>query len=310
MIIEHCHSKNLNFGDDLNLWLWPQILGDYLNQDDDIIFMGIGTIINQKRYVKYLSHARKIVLFGSGASIGALPTIDEQWVVYGVRGPDTARRLALGEDMVIGDPAYLLRNIDTLPDAIKDTEKTIGFIPHHRSEDYVDWIPLCNEVGLRYISPRQPVVDFLAQLRGCEKVITEAMHGAITADALRIPWMAISFSPNFNSQKWEDFLESMDISITSIHKIPFAQNKIRSPGRYIEHGIKHSINSLVGYPHSWAKVPFTFPWSFQRRKIEITNALTDLMNGDFTLSTDLTLNTIIARQLQAIERFKTEYPFA
>ncbi len=35
-----------NFGDKLNPWLWSQLLPNYFNDDTEIAFLGIGTLIN------------------------------------------------------------------------------------------------------------------------------------------------------------------------------------------------------------------------------------------------------------------------
>jgi hypothetical protein len=37
-----------NFGDELNRWMWPALLGDEISgADEDILFVGIGTILDQ-----------------------------------------------------------------------------------------------------------------------------------------------------------------------------------------------------------------------------------------------------------------------
>lgn len=118
---------------------------------------------------------------------------------------------------MIGDGAYLLRKVKLAP--VKQVHE-IGFIPHHGSEKYVDWQSLCDSIGIQFISPKQPVDDFLVQLKSCKRVISEAMHGAIVADAMRIPWTPVKFSPFFCEEKWYDFAECMQLKLR-FHSLPF-----------------------------------------------------------------------------------------
>ena len=64
-------------------------------------------------------------------------------------------------------------------------------MPHQMSARRVNWEPICREVGLRYVDPRWPVARILEELCQTGVLITEAMHGAIVADALRIPWTPV-----------------------------------------------------------------------------------------------------------------------
>ncbi len=75
-----------NFGDDLNLWLWPKLLPDFFDQDDGILFLGIGSIINDT----YNAAAKKII-FGAGyvpryCSTPNSPDVSgENWDIFFVR---------------------------------------------------------------------------------------------------------------------------------------------------------------------------------------------------------------------------------
>jgi succinoglycan biosynthesis protein ExoV len=50
-------------------------------------------------------------------------------------------------------------------------------------------------------------------------VVTEAMHGAIVADTLRIPWIPVVCSPEIATFKWRDWTASLDLPYRPI-KIP------------------------------------------------------------------------------------------
>lgn len=45
MKLYYYESKLGNFGDDLNKWLWDELLPDYFDNDESVRFSGIGTII-------------------------------------------------------------------------------------------------------------------------------------------------------------------------------------------------------------------------------------------------------------------------
>ncbi|MEP7113232.1 MAG: polysaccharide pyruvyl transferase, partial [Ilumatobacteraceae bacterium] len=82
------YYQHANFGDALNLWLWPKLISaDSFDDDASSIFVGIGTLINNR----LPSDAFKIV-FGTGVGYGEpVPTVDQNWKIYCVRGPLSAR---------------------------------------------------------------------------------------------------------------------------------------------------------------------------------------------------------------------------
>jgi succinoglycan biosynthesis protein ExoV len=53
------------------------------------------------------------------------------------------------------------------------------------------------------------VLDALQKTRA---LLTEGLHGAIVADAFRIPWTAIKSSPALLDFKWEDWCRSIGIA--------------------------------------------------------------------------------------------------
>ena len=106
MIIEYCRTKSYNFGDDLNPWLWPRLLGDeLLSKDDGTRLIGIGTLLTHKRLHVQLKNAKELIIFSSGTWDDRAPALPAKCRVYGVRGPRTAKRLGLSADKAIGDGA-------------------------------------------------------------------------------------------------------------------------------------------------------------------------------------------------------------
>src|SRR5882724_1568577 len=87
----HLHywtSQHGNFGDDLNVWLWPSLLPGMWDPSDGIVFVGIGTILTEA-----IPPGRRRIVLGSGVGYGVLPRDfgAPGWRVYGVRGPLSAR---------------------------------------------------------------------------------------------------------------------------------------------------------------------------------------------------------------------------
>ncbi|PSW11830.1 succinoglycan biosynthesis protein exov [Photobacterium rosenbergii] len=299
MKLEYCHSETYNFGDDLNPWLWPKLLGNTINESSETYFLGIGTILTKKRVNERLKDAKKLIIFSSGAWDEELPILDERCQVLGVRGPRTAHKLGLSTDKAIGDGAYLLRKVE-LPQP-ESKPSGIGFIPHHRSEDYINWQAVCEQAGLKFISAKQPVEDFLVALQGCEKVVTEAMHGAIVADALRIPWVGAKFSPAFNEEKWYDFSEHMGISL-QLETLPFMSQFNMKIGKACENILKSALAKIFPTPNKWHRLPAIFKvatdddLAILSKKLK---AIADACPGQ--LSTDERVEEVTERQYQLIK---------
>ena len=305
MIIEYCRSKTYNFGDDLNPWLWPKLLGDeFFTQQDGVYFVGIGTVLTSKRLNIQLANAKEIIIFSSGAWGDSAPALPGKCKVYGVRGPRTAKRLGLSEDKVIGDGAYLLRKIE-LP--VVDKIYDIGFIPHHGSEIYVDWQKICDQLGIQFISAKQPVEDFLGQLRGCKRIITEAMHGAIVADAMRIKWSPVKFSPLFSEEKWYDFSESMQLKLT-FHSLPFISQKAMPLLKMIEVGGKKLISKTFTIKPKWGNLIFTGFGQGEKGTDTLLTSLKEVIALNETyLSTDKVVEAVTDKQYERLLQFKADY---
>ncbi|HEY4247240.1 MAG TPA: polysaccharide pyruvyl transferase family protein [Lacunisphaera sp.] len=198
-----------NYGDALNPWLWPRLLGHRLQERSSTLFLGIGTILKPG-----LPPADRYVVLGSGGGYEAFPKIDHRWTFYGVRGPLTAQGLGLDPELALLDGAYLLRNLKSLPTAIDGPQ--IGFMPHWQTQLSLPWEKICARSGLRYLDPRASVDEVLGQLQGCRGVIAEAMHAAITADILRIPWLPVRLGRHILDFKWRDWLASISMDVAPI----------------------------------------------------------------------------------------------
>lgn len=193
-----------NFGDDLNPWFWSQLLAEPLTDDpeDPEVLVGIGTILNEN-----LPTARLLHVMGSGAGYGrAGVKAQPHWRVHCVRGPLTARAIGVAEHLAIADPAILIAQLPIARASRRTSD--VGFMPHV-SMDNPRMRRVAERAGLQYISPAWGRDEVTAAIDACERLITSAMHGAIAAEALRVPWLACITSRHIHRFKWEDWCLSM-----------------------------------------------------------------------------------------------------
>jgi len=207
--LQYFNGYEPNFGDSLNAWLWPRLLPGFLDNDPTVLFIGIGSIIGT-----HYDPAAKKVVFGTGYAPSYhrhAPNVHgEDWDVFFVRGPRTARALGLPESMGIGDAAILLRALDV---PFRREPRHIGFMPHWESLRRGRWDKACELAGIRLIDPRGPVEQTIANILGCKVLVAEAMHGAIVADALRVPWVPALPIDGAHREKWLDWAATLNLEI-------------------------------------------------------------------------------------------------
>ena len=200
-----------NFGDDLNEWFWDKALPGFREWSSDTYLIGIGTLINRKRLANFRD--KNVVIVGAGVGYGGGPPdqpLPPNWRIYAVRGPESARALGIKKSLGIVDPAAILPSFPEF-NGLR-TEGLPLFIPHHKSVNRHVWRPACDNVGLSFISPSENAKTVIRRIASAPYVITEAMHGAIIADAFRVPWIPIRIGTQFNDFKWQDWLQSLSIS--------------------------------------------------------------------------------------------------
>lgn len=214
-----------NFGDELNHWLWPRLLPNFFDEQEDQIFLGIGSVL----FDFHAASARKIV-FGAGfAGYTEPPKMDGNWDVYFVRGPLTAQALGLDKKLGVGDSAILLRSCVAESSAKR---YKVSFMPHWESIIDGHWEAVCAEAGIHLISPCAPVDAVIDELMASELVITEAMHGAIVSDALRVPWVPARPIQPQHRHKWFDWAGALQIDLQPLALSP-------------SNGIEWLMNSLA-----------------------------------------------------------------
>ena len=203
-------GQHENFGDELNHWLMPKVFPEFFDDDPSVLFLGIGSIILD-------THPKDVlkVVYGSGyAGYSEVPRIDDKWKFYCVRGAKTAQACGLSPDLVAGDTAILINRhlrLDRHEKAYK-----FSYMPHWQSVDVGHWQLVCRWSGVHFIDPRRPVDEVLDELQKTEVLVTEAMHGAIVADALRVPWIPVQPAVTMHRQKWLDWASALDLELDPV----------------------------------------------------------------------------------------------
>jgi succinoglycan biosynthesis protein ExoV len=211
MKIIYYQSPNGNFGDDLNAVLWKEVLPPACFEVDDAVLLGIGSIFRDDFLSKQATDLKRVFVLGSGAGTGPLPQRwpNANWSILAVRGPLTEKLIGT-PGAAITDSAALLATTPALL-AKPGVRREVAFMPHYNSVQYSRWSEICEKLGLTYIDAHWPVAKTMERIGRARLVITEAMHGAIVADTLRIPWVPVICSPSILPFKWVDWTESLNL---------------------------------------------------------------------------------------------------
>lgn len=214
-----------NFGDDLNPWLWKQVLGDFENYRDDLDFIGIGSILDER-----IKSDNAKVVFGSGVRDFQLDisTISKLDILF-VRGPISS--VVTRTNTYISDAAYALR---LLPKKTYTKKYKLSIVPYFRHANQFNWRMFERITGIHVILPTQEVERVIDEINASEQILASAMHGAILADIYRVPWMRVKFSKHGSESaltseiKWTDWLLSIDLEKAPTHVFDFTLNHRKS----------------------------------------------------------------------------------
>ncbi|MQB41364.1 polysaccharide pyruvyl transferase family protein [Rhizobium sp. ICMP 5592] len=209
----HWESTHGNFGDDLNLWLWDFLLPGLRDVHEETLLVGVGTVLN----TSLLPPDGQKLVIGSGFGYGTLPDMSDRskWDIRCVRGPLTAEKVGVPADMGIIDPAVMVTEMPEFKNLPKTKRHT--FVPHWESAGAGLWQDICKTVGLSYLDPRGEAKAVIREIATSELIVAESMHGAILADAFRVPWIAVSTSRAINSFKWNDWAHSLGVTYAPKH---------------------------------------------------------------------------------------------
>ena len=221
-----------NFGDALNPWLWEKLCPEICDARPDVLFLGVGTLLSAR-----VPAAPVKVVFGSGCSGGPAPRLDDRWHIYCVRGPLTAEKLGLDPACALTDPAVLMRRFCSAP---AQKSYPVSLMLHHQSVFEADWRALAGRAGFHCIDPRDGVDKVLAEIGETGLLLTEALHGAIVADALRVPWISIRLYDRYSEFKWRDWTQSMQLPL-AVHEVPPIYDRKFLSKKGLTHAFKKTL---------------------------------------------------------------------
>lgn len=294
------HNNLGNFGDDLNEWFWDDCLPGVLNEDDSIILLGMGTILSRWFTDRLPVNSVKIVVGSGGGKKGGPPILDRLWHVYGVRGPLTASYSGLPAEMILTDPAMLIGRMD-IGQSHSDRQG-VGFMPHIWSVDQWNWRETCEQLGLIYLDPRAESKETIRKIASLQRIVTEAMHGAIVADAVRTPWVAVSIADAFEPSKWCDWAGSLGLAIR-FYSLPYL-NGPSTTG--LQPWAKSQIKNVLAHTRHGRQAGYR-PNSDRWTRRQATQKLHDLaFNTEAQLSDDAQLSRALDRMESALDRLKAD----
>ncbi|MBB5712157.1 polysaccharide pyruvyl transferase family protein [Sphingomonas xinjiangensis] len=289
-----------NFGDDLNEWLWDRAAPGFVNDDPSCHLIGIGTLLGSWFEKALPAQALKVVIGTGSGGKGALVDLSNNWKLYGVRGPLTAAYYRLAPNLITADPAVLINEFSEL---FQTTGRDgVGFMPHVWSAREWDWQTHCQRLGITYIDPHADSLKTISSIGKLNKVITEAMHGAIVADALRVPWVAVSISRRFDAVKWADWAGALSVDV-KFHQILELR---RSPPAFSYSSFKRAVKAmgtLAGKQFDTLSLPRST--RFEQR-VAITELRRLVTHAPGQLSSDEDLRSAIARVKNALDRARSD----
>jgi hypothetical protein len=280
-----------NFGDELNTWLLPKVFPNLFDEENEKMFLGIGSILFNDHPKDYLK-----VVFGSGyGGYTDIPKFDDSWRVYCVRGPRTARLCNFEPQKVAGDAAILIAKYR---DPTKKREGC-AFMPHWESLEKGNWAAACELSGIRLIDPTKPVDDVLEDISRSEMIITESLHGAIVADAMRVPWVAALPLHVSHRMKWFDWAEALDMTVTHHPIWPSSTREARSAQT-------QAAAVRLKNPRGISKITIQMlDWGFIRLA---ASRLSEIKKQEAALSSDVAFDRALSRLELNAAQIMRDYP--
>jgi len=202
-------ARTGNFGDDLNPWIWEKLLGDFESYDNNVDFVGIGSILDERLNK---GNQRKVV-FGSGIRDFQF-ICNENVDIRFVRGPISSKYL--NNAPYITDSAYCLALLEKNY-GNHEKKYNCSIVPYFRHIKNINWKLFEKLTGIHVILPNDTIENILEEINASKKIIAGAMHGAIIADILRVPWKRLRLGKHgyesvlTSEIKWCDWLYSMEI---------------------------------------------------------------------------------------------------
>jgi succinoglycan biosynthesis protein ExoV len=187
------------------------------------LLIGIGSVLDANFNSDFFDHYKKKIVLGAGArGCNRLFDIERKdWDVRFVRGKNTTTVFGLAEEKAISDPAILITRFLPPESPLLRKKQTrpqkpvLGLVPYWATSlAFSEAIATINNMTLIpvYLTPER----FFTLIASCDVVIVEAMHGAIIADSLGVPWIPCRMTNmkcegDTHGFKWSDWLDTLDL---------------------------------------------------------------------------------------------------
>jgi succinoglycan biosynthesis protein ExoV len=93
------------------------------------------------------------------------------------------------------------------------------------------WAEACDIAGFDLVDPMESPASVISAIASAPLVITESLHGAISADVLRVPWIAIVTTANLPLFKWFDWTASVETPLRIVPMRPPSPAALAKFGR-------------------------------------------------------------------------------
>ncbi|YAF96884.1 MAG: polysaccharide pyruvyl transferase family protein [Nodularia sp. CChRGM 3473] len=147
------------------------------------------------------------------------------------------------------------------------------------------WSLVCEGLGFGYIDPRWSIEKVLSCISETEVLFAEAMHGAIIADALRVPWVPIITNPTILQFKWQDWCQSIGVKYQ-----PSYIKRLHHPSQ------KRDILSPLRLTRDWLRQ--------QESKSQLMHIAKTVQP---TLSSDVSIENLTQEMNARLEEFKQDF---
>lgn len=221
-VIGVCYCSGLNFGDELNRYIFKKYLDmdvKYVNQEFAQI-LGIGSILDYVFLGKLNSFMPPLRIFSSGFPFEGRYMVFEnrkpirKLQVYALRGKNSLELMKMLtsdalEEVVLADGGLLASGL-LAKQPCKEYE--LGIVPHYAEKDELSYVRLAEKIrGSVILNVEKNPLDFLCELGKCRRIISSALHPLIAADSLRIPNMWVRMHERTTSRyKFEDYYSAFD----------------------------------------------------------------------------------------------------
>ncbi|MEM8504969.1 MAG: polysaccharide pyruvyl transferase family protein [Cyanobacteria bacterium P01_D01_bin.1] len=303
-------SPHKNFGDELNPWLWHQLLPE-LDSCPNNVFVGIGTLLNEST-TKLVSEAKNVIFFSTGVGYGKSLRFrpPPNWKIYCVRGPLSAKRLNLPNSLAITDGAALLKRYFN-PVSESERRYACSYMPHFRHGSRDLFKAVCERAGIHYIDPVGKIEAVISDISQSKVLISEAMHGAIVADTFRVPWIPVRTSPKILPFKWRDWCASVQqpyryYLIKGVKCV--SREDLQYPVRPFLQGQSSAIELFDGLRMSNAVLTSRRPSGkiTEETMDRLSLQLISITQKTPFLSSDRTLETLVVRLEERLDKLKQD----